>query len=339
MISILKTANELDRIDELRATASECYQLAMRSAAQYAVEFDSQRLAEFRMHLGAMEEMWSAAETPDAMRGVEASLRGELREYRDQSRQHLARLRKEVEGAAHAMASFAEGIAANGADYDERVKKELHGLARASESEDMEAIRGTIRSAVGEISAGVEQMRRSNQLIIAQLQDEIRLLHQEFEAERRTLFTDAASGAWTRQKMEQKMQTLLRAGDVFCAVVVAIPNLPEVQQRFSTTLVEGALKALLMRCRGMLGDDLLIARWSEDVFVTIVEVDGAAGGAIAGELAKKLGGPYSAQENGLAHSVALKIATGAVERARGAEPALFLRKLEQMAVGLARGPI
>jgi GGDEF domain-containing protein len=329
LISILKSATELDRLDDLRLAVTECYTLAIRSVSQYAVEVDPNQSAEFRLHLKDIEQQWLAAKGAAGLQDVQASFRGELREYRDQTREQLARLRKELENAAAAMASFAGEIASHGADHEKELKGDLERLERVSTSDDLQVIRGGIRTAVGEIAVSLDQMRRGNQLIVAQLQDEIRVLHQEFQAERRALFTDRASGAWTRQKLDLKIHELLRQDDRFSIIAVAVRNLPRIKLDHSRALVEVTLKALLMRLRGLLGADTTIGRWNEQEFVAVLDLEPDTLGAIADELAKKLRGPYAAQENGMAHSVLLDVATAALEYPAGSDPASFVYKLER----------
>lgn len=329
LISILKSATELDRLEDLRSAATECYTLAIRSVSQYAVEIDPHQIAELRLHLKEIERQWLVARGADGMCAVQASFRGELREYRDQTREQLARLRKELESAAAAMASFADEIASHGADHEEDLKGELKRLERVSASSDLQEIRDGIRTALGEIGVSLDQMRRGNKWIVAQLQDEIRVLHQEFQAERRALFTDPASGAWTRQKLDLKVHELLRQDDRFSIVAIAVRNLPQVKLDYSRNLVERTLKALLLRFRGLLGDDTVIGRWNEREFVAVLDLDPDTLGAIADELVKKLCGPYAAQENGLAHNVLLDVATAAIEHPAGSDPARFICKLER----------
>jgi len=338
LISTLKSATELDRPDDLRRAVTECYTLAIRSVSQYAVEIDPNQIAEFRLHLKDIEQQWFAAQGVEELQQVQASFRGELREYHDQTREQLARLRKELEGAAAAMASFAGEIASHGADHENELKSELERLEHVSASDDLHEIRGGIRTALGEIAVSLDQMCRGNQLIVAQLQDEIRVLHQEFQAERRALFTDQSSGAWTRQKLDLKIHELLRQDDRFSIVAIAVRNFPQVKLDYSRTVLEVTLKALLMRLRGTLGPDTLVGRWNEQEFVAILDLQPDTLAAIAGALAKKLCGPYSAQENGFAHSVLLDVATGALEYPARSDPASFMLKLERTMGALLPSP-
>ena len=97
MISIRKSTEELDHLVELHAAASECYQLALRSVAQYAIELDPAETEEFRGNLETIEAQWRKADRAEGLRAAQASLRGELREYRDRVHRRLNRLRREID--------------------------------------------------------------------------------------------------------------------------------------------------------------------------------------------------------------------------------------------------
>jgi hypothetical protein len=47
LISIRKTATELERLDELKKTAVSCYALAICATEQYAIELDWEQAAHF----------------------------------------------------------------------------------------------------------------------------------------------------------------------------------------------------------------------------------------------------------------------------------------------------
>jgi len=335
--SILKSTTELDRLEELRRAAVECYTLAIQSASQYAVEIVPNQAAQFRARLKDIEQHWHTAEGADGFRQVQASFRGELRTYRDRSREQMTKLRKDLEGAASAMAAFADEIASHGSDHEKDLKDELGRLERVSASDDLTEIREGIRTAVDAIAVTLDQMRRGNQLIVAQLQDEIRALHQEFKEERRVLFTDPASGACTRQKLDLKIRELLRQDDRFSIIAIGLRNLPQVKLDYFPTLVELTLKALLVRFRVVLGGNTLIGRWDEQHFVAVFDPDPETLPAVSDELERKLNGDYALQENGILHNVALKVVAVALPHPAGSDPASFIDKLERtMGAILAR---
>jgi len=336
VVSLFKTATEMERLQELHRAAVECLGGAMSAASQYAVQADPGDLELFRNHLLALQKMVQITASVDELSTVKASFRGELRDYQHQVHERMARLREEVKAAAAAMQSFAEGVIASGADHEEQLEQELQTLATISRSNDLAKIRGGIDAATGRIAGSVEKMRRSNQLVITQLQDEIRILHQEIQAERRAKSTDRASGAWNREKMMDRIEELFRQDEPFCLLLIRIPNLEQLEKQHSRNVVEGTLKSVLMRLHDLVGADSMIGRWSPEEFVAILPIAPPDAAALSNEVTRKLSGHYSVQENGLSRSVALQVTTGIVERQGGVVSDSFLRRLEQMSLALGK---
>jgi GGDEF domain-containing protein len=343
LISIRKSVDDLARLDELERRDSlstairDCYALAIHTAAHYAVEIDAGLALELRDHLQKIEDQSRAAVSIQQMHAVQSSFRGELREYRDKSTAQLEKMRKEVESATAAMTIFAETVASNGENHEQQVSSRLHHLESTARSNNIEEIRGGIGTAVAGIQSSIEQIKRGNQLVVAQLQDEIRSLHQQIEQERRVLFTDRASGAWNRQKLDIHLDNLLRQNQPFCMLLVSVRNLKRVENQYSRTVVEGALKALITRFAAITGEEAVIGRWAEDQFVAIIDVPPSRAMALSNEAARKMSGGYAVQENGLSQTVVLQARSGVIDRHPGTDSAAFRQKLEQLAAAICGG--
>jgi GGDEF domain-containing protein len=341
LISIRKSVNELDRLDELERRESlssailECYVLAIDSAAHYAVEVDPLLAGEFRQHLKVIQEQSRTAGSVDQLRDAQSSFRGELREYRDRSALQLKKMRQEVENATAAMVVFAETLAFNGENHEQDVRSKLQDLEATAKKDRIEEIRGGIGVAVAGLQSSVEQMQRGNLLVVAQLHDEIRVLHQQIEQERKVLYTDRASGAWNRQKVDTHIDNLLRQNQPFCLLLVSVRNLKRIESQQSRTVVEGTLQALVARFAALIGDDAIIGRWSQDQFVAVLDVPAARAISFSAEASAKLSGTYAVQENGQSQKVAVQATAGVIDRAAGAPAESFHRKLEQLAGAIA----
>jgi GGDEF domain-containing protein len=312
----------------------DCYALAIDSSAHYAVEIDPGLVVDYRRNLRNLETKARSADSVSALRDVQASFRGELREYRDKSASAMKKLHLELENAASAMMIFADTVASNGANHEHEVHSELRRLETVSRSDSLDEIRGGIGEAIDSIQGSVQQMQRSNQLIVAQLQDEIRILHQQIDTERKALYTDRASGAWNRQKIETHLDNMLSQSHPFCLLLVWMRNYKRLESLYSRTVLEGTLKALFGRLASLAGDDAVIGRWRDDQFVAVVDVAPGHAVALSADANRKLSGSYSVQENGLAQKVAVQALAGVVDRAHGMDAAKFREKLEQLSAAI-----
>ncbi len=327
MLSIFRPATELDRMREQRAAALECYSLALQSIAQYAVEIDPDQAAEFRERVLDLGPEWLKADRAEAMRTVQTALRSHLREYRDQSAEQMTRVRDQLRGAAAAMSDFADRAASAENDDHGQVKTELRNLEQLSEQNDLREIKSGIHAAVDVISNSLERAKLRSQWMVAQLRDEIRTLHREMEAERRAMHADPSSNAWNRQRLDLEIHEKLRDTGSFCAIAVGIRNLAQLRERHASETIEAAVKAMIARWRSEVGERTPIGRWNDEVFVSLLDVDAAAGVSIAGELAKKMRGAYTVQVYGAPQDLDLRVYARAIERSTGSDPASFIRKL------------
>jgi GGDEF domain-containing protein len=308
----------------------ECYALALRSAADYALDFDPPATQEFQRHVRALEERVSAESTPEGLRSLQASFRGELREFREKGRVYMGRLRDDLEGTAEAMQTFASSFAANGQDVQQRVRGEMSDLVKVADIGDLDKIRKSVRAATKEVARSYEEFNKANALVVAQLQHEIRLLHREMETERRVAWTDAASGAWTKRKIDDRLDELMKTPEAFCVIVILVTNLKRLETQCGTKLVNTALQALIKRFYGILGKDSLVARLSGDQFGAVLEVDSSAAQIIAREVGERLSSRYAVENNGITQNIELRVTCGIVGHAREGDSSEFRRKLQQM---------
>jgi GGDEF domain-containing protein len=329
LISIRKSVDELERLQRLQQATAANYAMALRAAAEYAVELEPSQAGQFRQHLNALQVALQKASREEDYQVVQSSFRGELRAYRDQSQDWLARVRGELQAAAEAMQTLANGLSANGVDHEKQLKKDLQALSSAINIEDLSQVRAVVRAAVASIAEGHDQARRANQMMVAQLHDEIRSLHREIDSERRANYTDPFSGAWNRRKCEDKLGELLQHGEAFCVVLVWLSNLKRMETSASRAVIDGTLKALVKRATGIAGKDAPIGRWSTDEFLVFLELEPASASSVSGELSKQLSSRYAIQEHGVSQQVSLRVDTVVVDRPTGTDPERFRQRLDQ----------
>jgi GGDEF domain-containing protein len=335
MISLRKAATELERLEDLQQTLAKCYALAIKSSAEYAVELDPHSTEYFRQRLHLLDTQCGQASAPEHYTAVQASLRGELRNYRDQAREQMSRMRKDLQNAAAAMKVFAESVASTGDDCEVQLRQEVGRLEALAASDDIETIRCGIESATGAIVRSYGQLRRSHQLVVTQLQDEIRTLHQAMDNERSRMDRDHASGAWNRQKLNERIEHLLQQNDSFCVFLVSARNLRRLERQHPSAVITDALRTLVQQFDGILGGEAMIGRWSDDVFSAILDMDPSSAMALSTEINRKLSMSFPVWTSGVAQMLTIETSTGIVDRRRDSDPSKFYRKLEQMAAAMA----
>ncbi len=148
------------------------------------------------------------------------------------------------------MESFAGSINESEVNLESGLKRELNSLDQSAESDDIQVIRGAIHASTAKISASIQLMRSSNQLAIAQLKDEIRLLHQEVQTARRSQTPDPS--AESQQRIAGRMEEFIKQKAPFSVLLVVVRNLDGLQNCYSANIIDSALRGFQSRFENIL---------------------------------------------------------------------------------------
>jgi GGDEF domain-containing protein len=338
VISLLKTALEMERLEKFKRAAVDCYGLAITSTEENVIEFDEKQADRFRNGLHGLANQLSRVTTPEQLRKIQELFHEELHDYRDHTHEQIRRLRREVEAAASALEEFAGNSVTSGDDYEKTLKQSLQRLDAVSASDRIEDIRAAIREASSGILSSFTQMRAINQVAVAQLKDEIRLLHQKIQAgRRRTTVTEPTSGTWNRQEIDDRIDQLLSQDTSFCLVLVVLKNFRILASRNSSSVMEDAIHSLQARLEGSLGTASTLGRWTTNQFVAILDIPPSNAVNLSREVAQKLMEPYSFEEKGAPRTLSFQVAAGLVDHRTGADALKFHGRLEKLSVALGGG--
>ena len=333
MISLRKTVSELDQLDEFKRAAVECYAAAIGAVDENAVAADAAQLAEFRERIKALHAQVKPGITAEQLRAVQASLSAELHDYSEQANQQIQRLRTDVRAASQAVEVFAEKFAASGADLDVEMKRELQRLDKAARIDDLKEVRSIINDASAGIASQFERMRSTNRLAIAQLKDEIRVLHQEIETARKWRSTAESLETSKQQQIFQQIDVLLRQKTPFSLILVAVRNLTGLQSCYPKAAIESAIASMHVRFQNALPKDSRTGSWTEAQFVAVLTVEPATAIAMSRDLAKKLSGVYVLEG---ARTVTLDVTAGVIDWKVRTDPSSLRRRLQQLSDALAQ---
>ena len=180
-------------------------------------------------------------------------------------------------------------------------------------------------------------MRAQNQFAVAQLKDEIRLLHQKLQAGRPS--AAPAGETWNRQDIDHRVDELLKQNVSFCLVLIVLKNLKPLTSRYSAAAVEDALQGLQVRLRDVLGGASVLGRWTANQFIAILSSSPSSAMAASREAAQKLGEPYSFTHKGVPSTITFQVASGVVDHKAGADVLKFQPKLASLSIALSGGPL
>jgi GGDEF domain-containing protein len=326
LISLRKTVTELDRLEEFQRTAVSCYSQALHSSGEYAVELDPADTAHFRSQLEALQAKLLADADARQFESVQSSFESELKDYNEKTRSQIQRLRKDIDAATAAVETFAGSVNESEIQLESGLKRELQNLKKGATSDDICEIRSTIESSAAKIAVSVEQMRASNQLAVAQLKDEIRLLHQEVRTARAQ-----ADPAIENHQVDRKIDELMRKNTPFSVLLVVVRNFDGLKNCFSAIVIASAVRNFQTRFESILPKGAMVGRWGKDQFAAVLGTPPANAMEMSSDVVRKLSAPFLEEEKGMSQSVLFTPRAGVIEFRPGSDPAKFQSKLKQLA--------
>jgi GGDEF domain-containing protein len=333
VISLRKSVEQLDFAAEQRQLLQQALAHCIQTTGRYVVELNAHDADGLRLNLDKLAGKTEHLGAPAEWEQLSADFRGELRVYRDEEQQKAEHLRTEMASVVEAMQSFIASVSQNGCDHERTLRKEFETLESTAQTGDLDSIRKAIHSAVDTALKSCDQIRRSREIVIAQLQDEIRNLHREVDHERRAALTDPATGVWTRSKLDSRIKDLMLLNEAFCVFLVGVPDVVPVARQ-DPRLVPGCLHALGARLQAMAaegGEIGMTGRWSEEVFAIVFNLPLAAVPLSVDAMRKDLSGNYAVQLDGESRDVQLAVNVQCVERPKDASETSFYLHLGQAA--------
>src|SRR5258708_7109145 len=213
---------------------------------------------------------------------LSATVRGELRDYRDRAARYIDRMREELTGANEALNEILLSIEGGGAHSEGCLKEEIGRLRSIADSSDLAEIRSRVEQSAASLQKHAEQLRREKDAVIAQLKDEIRVLHKAAEQSKRAAATDPTTGLCRRDEYETLIRRSIVADQEFSVIHVWLQNLHALSSSYSPAIMDQALTAISRRLQNVVPPESVLSRWRSDV-ICVTEPNALAK-RVAGEI-------------------------------------------------------
>ncbi len=313
MISIRESVAELERSERLRLTTLECYFTAIRSAAQYAIEFETEATASHRRDLESLADE-VAGDHPDTLKESHGRLRAYLRAYREKALEFITGLRNELEHTADALERIMEGLAHSDGDHEASLRTSMHQLREISASPEIGRAGAAILRVADSVERTVEQMQKQHKLTVSQFQVEVRMLHQRIDTLERNAALDAMSKLLNRHEMESRIQV---SHQEFSLLLFRAQGIQAAERKFGEKVAAELAAALGKRLRNCLPPGATVGNWSDEKYTAMVEFPKRYSIVAAQRIAANLSGAYSCLLGDKLVHPNLSVTVGVVEREAG----------------------
>jgi GGDEF domain-containing protein/ElaB/YqjD/DUF883 family membrane-anchored ribosome-binding protein len=324
MISIQSSLSELERSHQIRAAVMDCYVLAIRNAAHYAVELDEELTGPHRKHLENLATE-VAAGAPEALAESRATLRGVLRDYRDKAAGYLGNLRDELANTARTLEEILDSLGQADGDHEKNLRAALGKLRQVAAAPGNAALGTVVSTAADSIETSLEQVRKHHQLTTSQFLVEIRMLHKRIDALEAAASIDDVTRFASREELAERIRS--SPPGQFCLLLASARGLVRAEVQFGKSVGDELSGALAKRLRNSLPVSTIIGRWGPEEFVAILVAGTSEAMTSAKWITEHLSGAYACLKDGKTVRPAVQLTVGVVDTAANDAPERILERV------------
>ncbi len=352
-------------MDALRAQLLGYFSQNVRTTARSLIRFEGSIVARQQdllvVEAARIEESRSDEDLQSACGQVEKV----LGEHRERGESHLAAMRENLSSTGKVLQSVLTQISGAGAAHHNGLETDLDRLRDISHMEEIDRLRAALRETTERMSQRLAVMKREHQLVITQLRDEIRILHEELDvrqaAEIRATRSSAPvpaapqpasedSGAratepasppapaveievpegMRRAEFEEVLRVKADQDEPYALAIILLSNLADLFAEHEPALVLSLLdSAARSVVEGFVGNPFWI-RWEDDCFLLCTHYRGTAAAAWADDLAERVSGPRMVRAGSSSANLTLQINAATLDSATQETPASILGRTSEL---------
>ncbi|MCP5117674.1 MAG: diguanylate cyclase [bacterium] len=339
MISLKQSLSDFDRLESLQKTAIECYRSAVEVAGQYVVETDEESTKAFREHLDALAKLVKSAGTPSDLKRTRASFQIEVQDYAGQGTRYLRTIKDQLDATTRALKEIVESLNRGGDNQERRLREGIAKLGTIARHPQIVRLCPEMEAVVANVEDNVQRLQKQNQLVVAQLHDEISSLHGALDNAKQEAAKDPISGVLNRAEMLARIRGGIEQHQEFCLIFLWISNANYIYRTFGSRARDEIITDFCGRLGEVSGADAVLGRWADEQFAALVRRPKPEAMWLADNLANQLAGPYVVKKGSSRREVVLKLKTGVVEAEAAATQARVLSLVDKLLVALEDVPV
>jgi hypothetical protein len=358
VLSLAKRIAELERVEAVRTQLLSYCARGVRSAAKSLVEFDGGRVAGQRDLLQLEAVRIEESRTETELRAAYDQVDRILDEHRTEGDAHVRTLRENLNSTARVLQCVLTQIAGSGAAHHDALEADLQRLQEIAAIDEIEPLKRALNETAAHLAERLLHMRREHQLIVTQLRDEIRILHQELQGRAASAgapleLPEAAAPAPTagpppvpaeapeevflgmkRPEFVEVLKVKTEQGDPYSIVVILLSNLAELFARHDPAAVLALMDLSARRVIDCFAGNPFWIRWEDDCFLVCTHFRGSAASAWASDLAERLSGPQPVRTESGVVELPLCVAAAAIDHHAPDTPEVMLQRASDLILSL-----
>ena len=300
----------------------------VETVAEEVLVVDELEAQQHRYRLRTLTIEMAKAPSADAWPRWHDEIQRELKNYRQQGEKRIRGLRSDLEQTAEALQQYVIAFADGGECEEKRLKGDLSALEQLRQKQTVAELHEGLAAIAARLSGTIEEIQKRNQLVVTQLQDEIRTLQRRLEqAERRQGQTANIS---QRASFEKRVQERIQRGEEFCLFLVRIPNWSHILQTETAERASILISEVHSRLNESLGADTFAGRWYDGYLTALVPLDKRRAMDASDELVRQLSGRYPVPDGAATKMLPISVRIAVLDHFQGQTAEHLLKRVDQL---------
>jgi hypothetical protein len=179
VLSIAQNIAELDRIAGARADVLSSYAQTIRDTAAQLPEIRRERVTLCQEGLGTAANLIESSREPRQWAEGATAVRNALMRFQEETTRFVQSLQSNLASTSAMLQRLMGQLGSMGSDQHEGLQDDIGKLRQVAVLNDLKLIQRTIQETTDRMSQRLEELRREQSLVVAQLQEEIQILHRQ----------------------------------------------------------------------------------------------------------------------------------------------------------------
>jgi diguanylate cyclase len=282
--------------NELASAWMECYRAALSAIGKAAIQTFPQFGADLDQNLKGLLHRLAVDPSRELMTRTGKQVEVQLNEWGARTSGHLKAQSDDVKDLLIALAKTVESLGSRDEGYSGKFTDLTGHLAKIADLEDLTQIRSSIKERVAELKNNVDQMKRDNRQLVANLKAEVSTYQTRLKSVETLALYDQLTKTANRRSIEERIQSSMKVGESFCIAMIDLDDFKEVNDTHGHLAGDDLLKqfATELKSKSRSGD--LIGRWGGDEFLAILSGDLNAAKAHIERVRQWVFGKYTIRE-------------------------------------------
>ncbi len=370
MLSIAKNIAELDRLANARGDVLASYAQTVRDTAAHLPEIRREFLTPCQDGLRAAATIIEGAREPEQWQEAGTAVRNALARFREETTRFVQSLQNNLASTSAMLQRLMGQLGSMGGDQHEGLQRDLGQLREVVHHDDVTAIRRVVSETADRMMVRLEELKREQSLVVAQLQEEIQILHRQL-ADRASASRPAAPApalqpaphaavpnatvvdglpnpaaapepapepevpnGMRREEFAAALKLKADQGENFSVSIFWLSNLAQLFTRHEPDVVIEMMNLATARIRESVLDNPLWTRWEDDCFAICTNESKAQAARSSQALSAHISGEYAVPLHGQTTRLPLRVVVGVVERSKDESADKTMARLNQMAKSL-----